>query len=96
MSGIGRSFAEAGVGERLARVAGGEHVDRFDRRPIDGGEVRQVRHREPVLEHGGRLRVVFADPHRFGAVVGFGGEVEPAVPGAERAELHSGCQVRGG
>jgi hypothetical protein len=75
--------ATTGGTEWLARVSGREDVDRFDRRPVDGGDVAEVGHvRVVVGQHLGGGRVVVGDPC----------EVEP--PSGE-AEAHFGTGVPG-
>src|SRR5690606_24022778 len=65
-----------------------EHVYRFYVAPVDGGEVAEVRHVGPVVgEHLGGVGVDLSVPGvRQWTEHGFGGEVEPAVSGAERSE----------
>ena len=48
MADIGCSLALAGVRERLARVASREDVDRLDLRPVDDGQVTEVRDARPL------------------------------------------------
>jgi len=55
-------------GERLARVAGREPVDRLNLRPVDGGQVAEVRHtRETLGEDQGGVRVDLRLPHHIAA-----------------------------
>lgn len=87
MAGISHAAAPPGMGERLARIAGGEHIDRFDAFPADLLDIAEVRDAGPApLEDGGGVPVCFGVPDEFAVVVVLGGEVEAAVAAAHAAD----------
>jgi hypothetical protein len=73
------AFSFSGLRERLARIASGEDVDRFDGRPVDACEVAEIANAGQALgEHGERVLVDLGDPRVLKrAEHGFGGKVEP-------------------
>lgn len=56
-------LSEPGLGHGLTREPGGEHVDRRDGGPVDGGEVPEVGDTGPTVgEDGAGVRVDFGLP----------------------------------
>jgi hypothetical protein len=67
VSGVIGSLSLACVGERLARVAGGEDVDGLDLRPVGRLHVAVARHVGPVVGEDARGCVVVLDVPGDGA-----------------------------
>jgi hypothetical protein len=84
---IVRSLPLAGVGEGLARVPSGQHVDRLHLGPVDDGQVAEVGDAgEPDLADLGGVLVDLGQPDGLGAEECVDGQVEAAVTGAEGAQ----------
>ncbi len=86
----GVCFAEplSSLAERLARVAGVQHINRAES-CVDFPHVGQHLDSRPVaLEDGAAVGVGFAEPGGFAAECGVDGEVESADAGAEGGCAH--------
>lgn len=74
-------------GHVLAGEPAAEHIHWLDVVPVDGADVAQVRGVGPMVgEDAGDVLVVLGEPDRLGVEDVLNGEVEPAVPGEERAD----------
>jgi hypothetical protein len=89
------AFAAAGVADVLAGESGGEHVDRLDLGPVDGGDVAVVGDIGPVVfeDASGVLvavvGVVLAVPRDRAAEHVHDAQVEAAIAGAQAADAKS-------
>lgn len=85
---VGLSLSLSCLAERLAGIAGVQHVDPLES-CVDFPHVGQHWDSGPVaLEDGSAVRVGFAKPGRFTAESGVDGEVESADAGAEGGCAH--------
>jgi hypothetical protein len=89
VSGVIGALSLAGVGERLAWVAGREEVDRLDGRPVDELQVAKVRRVGVVLHDLYWAGFDVRPPREFAAEDGLRRHVESAVARAEGAVLHA-------
>nr|WP_042373018.1 hypothetical protein [Streptacidiphilus neutrinimicus] len=76
-------FPFAGDAERLAGGAAGDDVDAWHPRPVDLGDVAEIRCMQAGGQHGGRGGVGVAGPGEPGAVGVFYGQVESADAAAQ-------------
>lgn len=85
VSGVIGSSLASGLRERLAGVARGEHVGPFNRRPVDGLDVPEVRHvGETVGQHGAGVAVGVRHGSEVDPAEQLGqGELQPAVARAQ-------------
>ena len=79
--------AQASGGDFLAGEPAGQDVDRWDGRPVNGGDVAEVRDARPVLlEHLGGVGVELAVPRDVVPVDLLHGQVETAVATEQRPD----------
>ena len=87
---VGGALALSCKGERLTRPAAAEHVNGFDRRPVDGGDVAVVGDAgEPCGEHPGGGGVGLDVPGDLGVEDRADREIEGADPREQRPDPHA-------